>query len=138
MCGESFLSFVNYISMKQQFSLRMSQYFQDNFVQWTILSSLFLNVMIWGMLLYFIRPSDIPILLRYNVYLGFDLNSLVSWYYAFYIPLAGSILFLINGMVSFLFFRRGDFFASYIILFGGVFIQISAMISAIAIILVNE
>jgi hypothetical protein len=45
---------------------------------------------------------------------------------------------VINVMVSFLFFRRGDSFASYIILFGGVFIQISAMLSAIAILLVNR
>jgi len=124
--------------MKQQMPLRMSQYLQDSFVQWALLSSIFLHISIWGMLLYFIRPSEIPILLRYNVYLGLDLHSLVPWYHALYIPLASLILLLINSMISFLFFRRGDLFASYIILFGGGFIQISAMISAIAIILVNQ
>lgn len=116
----------------------MRRYLQDHFVQWMFLSSLFINGVIWAILLYFLQPSEIPILLRYNVYLGFDLHSLVPWHYALSIPLAGLILLLVNVLVSFLFFRKKDFFASYIILFGGVLVQASAIVSVVAIVLVNQ
>ncbi len=125
------------ISKESRQILRLSQYLQNHFFQWMFLFSFLVHSVLWGLLLYFVRPSEIPILLRYNVYLGLDLTYVVSWYEAYGIPLLGGIFLFLNVFFSFFFFRRGDYFASYIVLLGGIFIQITALISVIAVILIN-
>ncbi len=125
------------ISKENEELLSLGQYVQNHFFQWMFLFSFVVHSLIWILLLYFIRPSEIPILLRYNVYLGLDLTYVVSWYEAYGIPLFALFLLFINVFLAFSFFRKKDYFASYILLLGGIFIQVTALISVIAIVLIN-
>lgn len=128
---------IHVISKSARQSLFLRQYLRNHFFQWTFLFSFIIHIAIWILLFFFIRPSEIPILLRYNIYLGLDLTYVVSWYEAYGIPLFALFLLFVNAFFSFFFFRKTDYFASYIILLGGLFIQIIALISVIAIVLIN-
>ena len=125
------------ISKGTRQSLLLRQYLQDHFFQWAFLFSFVIHSAIWILLFSFVRPSEIPILLRYNVYLGLDLTYIVSWYEAYGVPFFALFFLFLNVFLAFLFFRRTDYFASYIILLGGIFIQAIALISVIAIVLIN-
>jgi len=117
--------------------LRAREFFGNHSVQWMILVAFLANAAAWGLIAYFIRPSEVPILLRYNVYLGFDLNYVVSWKEAYVIPAAAALFLFVNIFMAFLFFRRPDRFASHIVLLGGICVQFAAIIAAVAVVLVN-
>lgn len=119
-------------------SPQLGRYARDHVTQWAFLSACVVLLLSWGVLVWFVRPSEVPILLRYNVYLNFDLQSLVPWYKAFGIPLMALIFLLVNAIISFLLFRKGDVWASYILLVGGFCVQLAAFVSVIAIVLVNR
>lgn len=115
----------------------LREFLHNHHVQWVFLACLISNLLAWGLLAWFIHPSEVPILLRYNVYLGFDLNYVVQWMYAYRLPAVALGFFVINLLVAFLLYRREDRFGSYIVLFGTLCVQLSMIISVIAIILVN-
>jgi hypothetical protein len=102
-----------------------------------MISALLANGIVWGLSTYFFRPSEVPVVLRSNVYLGYDLSSLSDWRHPYGVPAIAILFFVINSFVSFLFFRQPDRFAAYCILFGGLLVQCAALIAIISIVLAN-
>ncbi|QQS60931.1 MAG: hypothetical protein IPN70_03505 [Candidatus Moraniibacteriota bacterium] len=118
-------------------SLRLREFLGNHFVQWTVLFAFIANGISWILLILFIEPSEAPIFLRYNIYLGSDLSYVVPWYESYRILLFSFIFFLLNCIIAFLFFRKTDRFTSHTILLGNIFVQLFVVISVIAIVLVN-
>ena len=75
------------IKIKNFFS---QEFFQSGIVHWVFIGALILNVVNWGLIAYFIRPVDFPIILHYNVYFGVDVIG--DWWQVYYLPLIGLLI----------------------------------------------
>ena len=70
-----------------------------------MLVALIVNVLNWALLVYKLEPSDLPIFLHYNIYLGID--RIGTWYFLYLMPLSGTVIFLTNLFIAmFLFYRE--------------------------------
>lgn len=76
-----------------------------------LLAGLFLNLLIWGWLLWNIRPQADPVFLHYTILFGVDLTG--QWYKVLVIPLSGLLILLVNTTVGWIFFNV-DRFISYV------------------------
>lgn len=110
-------------------------FFHNSLVQWILIGALFFDLVNWGVLGFFIRPVDFPIILHYNVYFGVDLIG--SWWQVFFLPAAGTIILAINSLLAYFFYRQKERIASYLLLLAVFIIQIGISIAAASIILIN-
>ncbi len=88
-----------------------------------------------AILAYFIRPTENPIVLHYNVYFGVDL--LGAWWQVYALPAAAAIalfghLFLARG-----FYYRTERIAAYLLLLGSGMFSAGVLIASSAIAFVN-
>lgn len=111
------------------------EFFHNSLIQWILIGALFFDLVNWGVLGFFIRPVDFPIILHYNVYFGVDLIG--SWWQVFFLPAAGTIILAINSLLAYFFYRQKERIASYLLLLAAFIVQIGISIAAAGIILIN-
>ena len=80
------------------FIIPMKEFFRNNIIKSLFISSLILNFGLFLFFYFFIKRSDIPIVLHYNVDWGVDYFGEVK--NIFILPLAGLIIFLLNGILA--------------------------------------
>jgi len=76
----------------------MKEFFKNNIIKLLLISSLILNIGLFLFFYFFIKRSDIPIVLHYNVDWGVDYFGEVK--NIFILPLAGLIIFLLNSVLA--------------------------------------
>ena len=76
----------------------MKEFFRNNIIKSLFISSLILNLGLFLFFYFFIKRSDIPIVLHYNVNWGVDYFGEVK--NIFILPLVGLVIFLLNGILS--------------------------------------
>lgn len=76
----------------------MNKFFKNNIVKSLLIFSLILNLGLFLFFLFFIKQSDIPIVLHYNVDWGVDYFGEVK--NIFILPVVGLIIFLLNGILA--------------------------------------
>ncbi len=76
----------------------MKEFFKDKIVRSLLISSLILNIGLFLFFYFFIKQSDIPIVLHYNVDWGVDYFGEVK--NIFTLPLVGLVIFLLNGVLA--------------------------------------
>lgn len=113
------------------------EFFRNHFVQWLFLLGLFLNALSFAALMFFFHPQTLPVLLRYNVYLGVDLQSLSAWYSVYQVPTAGLLFLVFHLFWAKNIFLKKDRVCAHLILLGGSFLQVGVLIATVSIILVN-
>lgn len=101
-------------------------FFRSGYVQWALICSIILNFLGWGIMVYFIRPVDFPIILHYNVYFGVDLIG--DWWQAYALPLIGLTVLAINGILGFLFYAQKERLISHVLLLASSVVQIVIVI----------
>jgi hypothetical protein len=111
------------------------EFFRSSVIQWSAIGSLFLNAVSWGVMLFFIRPVDFPIVLHYNVFFGVDMIGF--WWQAYFLPLLGIIILLINGILGFLFYQQKERVVAHLLLLAAFIVQLSLIVAVISIILIN-
>lgn len=111
------------------------EYFRSSIALWLVALSLTANLANWVIIKIFIRPIELPIILHYNVYFGVDMVG--DYRKAFFLPLIGIILFLINLSLSIFLYRRRERIASYLLLMAALMIQLSLIVSVISVIIIN-
>lgn len=111
------------------------EFFSNTVVHWALIGSLFLNGVCWGFLAFFVRPVDFPIILHYNVYFGVDIIG--DWWQAYLLPFIGLVVLIVNMFLSYIFFKQKERVISYLLLLASLIVQISALIAAGSIILIN-
>lgn len=111
------------------------EYFRNSIVVWLVILSLFFNMANWGALKILIKPVDLPIILHYNVYFGVDVMG--NWKGSFFSPILGLLLFLINFSLAFFFYKNKERIASYVLLIGGLMIQLGMLVYSISLIIIN-
>jgi len=105
--------------------------FNNKIARVNLFFSLFLNIFIWFVMLWYIRdfPEIIP--LHYNIYFGIDL--LGPWYQIFFIPVSGLITILANYFLAIIYWQK-NILLSYFLIGVTTLIQILLLASALAII----
>ncbi len=76
----------------------MKEFFKNNIIKSLLISSLILNLGLFLFFYFFIKRSDIPIVLHYNVDWGVDYFGEVK--NIFILPIAGLVIFLLNGVLA--------------------------------------
>lgn len=111
------------------------EFFKNGLVHWVLIASIFANLVNWGVLAYFIRPVDFPIILHYNVYFGVDI--LGSWWEVYFLSGVGTFFWLINAILSYFFYQRKERIAAYLFLLGAFIVQIGLTVAIGSIIKIN-
>lgn len=89
----------------------------------------------FGVLGYFIRPTDGLLIFHYNVYFGVDIQGI--WWQVFILPIA-SLLFLLSHMfLSRHFYIQSERIAAYLLIFGSCLMSIGIVIASASIVFIN-
>jgi len=113
----------------------MKEFFKNTTNQSLIGSSLVLNVALFLFFLFFIRQSNVPIVLHYNVDWGVDYFGEIKSIFA--LPLIGAIIFLINGVLALKIWKKNQAL-SYFFMVSTLLAQCFLVISGIALYLINK
>jgi len=98
-------------------------YLSDFYIKWIFISALILNVGLFIFLLFFIRQSNVPIVLHYNVDWGVDYLAEVK--NIIILPLIGFFIFLFNGLLGLRLWSRNralSYYFSAIVLISEIFL----------------
>jgi hypothetical protein len=96
--------------------------------------SLALNLVNWVWLLWKIRPQVDPIFLHYNILFGVDYVG--EWWRILFLPLAGLLIFLINGTIAWIIFSKNKF-AAELLNFAALLCQIFLLVAGALLVFLN-
>lgn len=120
------------LSLKQFFS---QEFFHSGLVQWTLIGALILNAVNWGLIAFFIRPVDFPIVLHYNVYFGVDVIG--AWWQVYYLPLIGLMILFINTVLGYVFYKQKERIVAHLLMFATFVVQIALTIAVSGLLIIN-
>lgn len=100
-------------------------YFRDVITQLLLIPSVFLLLAAWIISIYFFRPTEYLIPLRYNSFVG--VFSLGNWYDAYIIPVILTVCFLANVWLGKTIYEK-DKFLGYILVATNIFLAIVGLV----------
>ncbi len=112
-----------------------NDFFKNHIILWLLVFNFLANLANWLVLAIFINKSEGDIILHYNVYFGVD--NFGNWKQVFLMPAIGLFLFLVNFQLSFFFYKNKERIASYTLLLASLMAQLSLIIAAVSVILIN-
>lgn len=89
----------------------------------------------FGILGYFIRPSENLFILHYNVYFGVEIQGV--WWQVFLLPLAGLLFFCGHLFFARRFYEKSERIASYLMLFGSWLVNVGIVIASFGVAFIN-
>ena len=110
-------------------------YLSDFYIRRVSVSALALNIILFLFLLIFIRQSDVPIVLHYNVDWGVDYLSEVKS--VFILPLVGLFILLFNNLLAIRLWSRSAIL-SYFLASTALVCQIFLALAGIALYIINS
>ena len=113
----------------------MREFFKDNIIKSILTLSLALNIGLFLFFYFFIKRSDIPIVLHYNVDWGVDYFGEVK--NIFILPLAGLIIILLNSFLAFKIWVRMKS-PAYFLLVASLISEVFLWIAGIALYIINS
>ncbi len=113
----------------------MKDFFKNTTNRLLIGSSLFLNIALFLFFYFFIKQSNIPIVLHYNIDWGVDYFGEVRS--IFILPVVGTIIFLLNGVLALKLWGKNRIL-SYFFTATTFLVQGFLIISGIALYLINK
>ena len=123
------------LNKKESEATQGASFLENAFIKNFLLGSGFFLIAGWGILLYFIRPRETPLILHYNVYFGVDL--LGSWWQAYLLQGVATFLFLVHIFLAYSFYQKKDRFASYILLLASNFVLFGVALAGASIAYIN-
>lgn len=111
------------------------EFFHSALVHWVLIGALFVNGANWGVIAYFIRPVDFPIILHYNVYFGVDVIG--AWWQIYFLPLIGLLILIVNTALGYLFYQQKERTVTHLLLLATFIVQICISIAVASLLLIN-
>lgn len=111
------------------------EYFRNHIIDWLLILSFVSNLANWILLKIFVKPVDHSIILHYNVYFGVDETG--NWKNVWILPSIGLFLLIINLSLSLYFYRNEERIAGYLLLMATLMVQLSLVVAAVSVILIN-
>jgi hypothetical protein len=127
--------YLDYKIFKQSFHDTMKEFFKNTTNQLLIGSSLLLNIALFLFFYFFIKQSNIPIVLHYNVDWGVNYFGEVKS--IFVLPTVGMIIFLLNGVLALKLWEKSRIL-SYFLTAATFLVQSFLIVSGIALYLINK
>ncbi len=117
---------------------RVRDFFMSNIVRWLLVVNIAVLLIITGLLGWFIRPTEHDIILHYNAFFGVSSDMFGPWWYAYKKLAFGIGVLVLNTTIALIVYRLRERIASYILLLGAFLVQLALLISAIAVVVVNN
>lgn len=89
----------------------------------------------FGILGYFVRPTEGLLVLHYNVYFGVEIQG--AWWQVFLLPVAGSLFFVGHTFLARSFYYLSERIATYLMLFGTVLLNGGIVIASAGVAFIN-
>lgn len=127
-------SFIDRFKAKSKYFFSQD-FFRSSLVQWVIIAALLVNFADWGVVAFFIRPVDFPIILHYNVYFGVDVIG--AWWQIYFLPLIGLLILSVNTLLGYLFYQQKERIVAHLLLLATFIVQICISIAVASLLLIN-
>ncbi len=111
------------------------EFFRSYLVQWIFIGTIFVGLANWGILIFYIRPVDLPIVLHYNVFLGVDVVG--NWWQLYFLPIISDLFVIINVILAYIFYQKKERLMAYIFLLASFFVQFGITIALSGLIVIN-
>lgn len=108
---------------------------ENSLVRILFISSLATALASFGLLGYFIRPSDMLYVLHYNVYFGVEIQGI--WWQAYILPTVGIVFLTGHLFLAKKFYQSAERIASYLLMFGSVLIGSGVLIASVSAAYIN-
>ena len=95
----------------------------------------FLILVSTGLLAYFVRPSETPLILHYNVYFGVDLVGI--WWQAYVLPVLGIVFLLGHFFGAKRFYDQKERIAAYLLLLSATMLSFGILVACIGMAFIN-
>lgn len=109
-------------------------FWTDPVIFFSIVLALLTNISLWVALFRTVVPTDLPIILHYNIYFGVD--AVGNWKSLFFMPVLAAVLLLLNLMLSRFFYYK-ERLVSYLFAGAALVIQLLMTVGVISAILIN-
>jgi len=124
---------------KPQFIGRFKRFFWHGFwtdpvIFFSIVLALLANVSLWVALFRTVVPTDMPIILKYNIYFGVD--AVGNWKSLFFMPTLAVVLLFLNLVLSRFFYYK-ERLVSYLFAGAALVLQLLMAVGVISAILIN-
>lgn len=110
-------------------------FFRNAIIRTLLGGNLFAIVVSLAVLGYFVRPTENPVVLHYNVYFGVDL--LGTWWQVYALPVAAVIAFSGHMLLARGFYRRSERIAAYLLLLGAGMFSSAVLVASAGIAFIN-
>ncbi|MEI8096534.1 MAG: hypothetical protein WCG73_00285 [Candidatus Moraniibacteriota bacterium] len=110
-------------------------FFKNTIVRALLGVNTFFCLVSFGILGYFIRPTENILVLHYNVYFGVDIQGI--WWQLYMLPVAGILFFFGHLFFSYRFYQKYERIAAYLMLFSSSLINIGIIIASASIAFIN-
>jgi hypothetical protein len=111
------------------------EFFKSALMQWVLIGALILNGINWGLIAFFVRPVDFPIILHYNVYFGVDVIG--AWWQLYFLPAIGLIIMIVNTVLGYLFYQKKERITAHLLMLATFIAQISMTVAVASLLIIN-
>lgn len=134
------LSLKNHMKFYNSLSTRLRIFFSQEFfksalMHWVLIGALIINGINWGLIAFFIRPVDFPIVLHYNVYFGVDVIG--AWWQIYFLPAIGLIILTVNTVLGYLFYQKKERIMAHLLMLATFIAQISVTVAVASLLIMN-
>ncbi len=110
-------------------------YWHNAIVHWVAIATIFVNLGVVVLFLFYVHPSELPLRLQYNVFFGTSLHA--PWWQAYLLPVMSFIFFIVDLLIGYILYQAKERIAAYIVLLGALFASVALFIAALSIVLNN-
>lgn len=110
-------------------------FFRNSIVRVLIGVNIFFCLVSFGLLAYFVRPTENILVLHYNVYFGVDIQGV--WWQLYMLPVAGILFFLGHLFLAYRFYQKYERIAAYLMLFSSGLLNIGTIIASASVAFIN-
>ena len=112
--------------------LSLKPLLKDRLASLSLISSFILNLLLWIIIILFIKPTNELLPLHYTIYFGID--RLGRWHEILFIPVFGSVVFFVNSFFASLFFKK-EKLVTYFLIISSAFAQLLLFLAIILLII---
>lgn len=109
-------------------------YWTDPIIFFSLVLAILVNAGMWVALFRTVAPTDLPIILHYNIYFGID--AVGNWKSVFFMPTLAVLLLLVNVILSRFFYFK-ERLVSYLFAGTALAIQLLMAVGVISVIIIN-
>jgi len=111
------------------------EFFQSGMIQWSLIGSIIVSLANLGVIIYFMRPVDFPVVLHYNVYFGVDMVG--KWWQAYFLPCIGFGVLAVNTTLGYVFYKQKERIVAHLLLLAALVVQCAVSVAVASIIMIN-